>query len=72
MADIATTKLSSKGQVVIPEEVRNKLKLKPGAVFKTLRVALTGETQGVSLDLLIDVIGKEAVIRRLKRFLSLI
>ena len=33
MADIATTKLSSKGQVVIPEEVRNKLKLKPGARF---------------------------------------
>ena len=33
MADIATTRLSSKGQVVIPEEVRNKLKLKPGARF---------------------------------------
>jgi glutamyl-tRNA synthetase len=52
--------------------VAKELKLKPGMVFKTLRVALTGETQGVSLDLLIDVIGKEAVVRRLKRFLNLI
>ena len=30
---VATTKLSSKGQVVIPEEVRNKLHLKEGDQF---------------------------------------
>ena len=29
----ATTKLSSKGQVVIPEEIRNRLGLEPGAQF---------------------------------------
>ena len=29
----ATTKMSSKGQVVIPEEIRNKLNLKPGTQF---------------------------------------
>ncbi len=50
--------------------VAKKLKLKPGVVFKTLRVALTGETQGVSLDLLVDVIGKEGVNRRLERFVG--
>lgn len=33
MTDPATTKLSSKGQVVIPEEIRNRLGLKPGAQF---------------------------------------
>ena len=33
MASIATTKMSSKGQVVIPEEIRNSLKLKTGAQF---------------------------------------
>jgi AbrB family looped-hinge helix DNA binding protein len=33
MDEAATTKLSSKGQVVIPEEVRNRLGLKPGAQF---------------------------------------
>ena len=33
MANIATTKMSSKGQVVIPEKIRKKLKLKAGAQF---------------------------------------
>lgn len=33
MAVAATTKLSSKGQVVIPEEIRNRLGLETGAQF---------------------------------------
>jgi AbrB family looped-hinge helix DNA binding protein len=33
MNEAATTKLSSKGQVVIPEEIRDRLGLKPGAQF---------------------------------------
>ena len=33
MADTATTTLSSKGQVVIPEEIRARLGLKAGAQF---------------------------------------
>ena len=33
MAKAATTKMSSKGQVVIPENIRKRLKLKPGAQF---------------------------------------
>jgi AbrB family looped-hinge helix DNA binding protein len=33
MAEAATTKLSSKGQVVIPEEIRNRLGLETGAQF---------------------------------------
>jgi AbrB family looped-hinge helix DNA binding protein len=36
MSDAATTKLSSKGQVVIPEEIRDRLGLKPGAQFVVL------------------------------------
>jgi AbrB family looped-hinge helix DNA binding protein len=33
MAILATTKLSSKGQVVIPETIRDELGLQPGAQF---------------------------------------
>jgi AbrB family looped-hinge helix DNA binding protein len=33
MANPATTKMSSRGQVVIPEEIRKRLKLKAGAQF---------------------------------------
>ena len=33
MASIATTKMSSKGQVVIPERIRKRLGLKEGAQF---------------------------------------
>ena len=34
--EAATTRLSSKGQVVIPEEIRDRLGLKPGAQFVVL------------------------------------
>ena len=33
MANISTTKMSSKGQVVIPEIIRKQLNLKPGSQF---------------------------------------
>ena len=33
MANLATTKMSSKGQVVIPEDIRKRLNLKVGAQF---------------------------------------
>jgi len=33
MAELSTTKMSSKGQVVIPEEIRKRLKLKAGSQF---------------------------------------
>ena len=33
MADVSTTKMSSKGQVVIPENIRKQLNLKVGSQF---------------------------------------
>jgi AbrB family looped-hinge helix DNA binding protein len=33
MTPLATTKMSSKGQIVIPEDIRKRLGLKPGAQF---------------------------------------
>lgn len=73
MASIATTKLSSKGQVVIPEEVRNRLGLKEGDQFVVL-----GEDDAVILksitkptmkdfDTLIDKARRQARNARLNR-----
>ena len=36
MADVSTTKMSSKGQVVIPENIRKRLNLKVGSQFIVL------------------------------------
>ena len=36
MVSLSTTQLSSKGQVVIPEEIRDRLGLKPGVRFVVL------------------------------------
>jgi AbrB family looped-hinge helix DNA binding protein len=36
MTNLATTKMSSKGQVVIPENIRKRLKLKAGSQFVVL------------------------------------
>lgn len=36
MTQVSTTKLSSRGQVVIPEEIRRRLGLEPGAQFVVL------------------------------------
>lgn len=43
MQALATTKMSSKGQVVIPETVRKQLGLKPGTQF----VVVYGKEKGV-------------------------
>jgi AbrB family looped-hinge helix DNA binding protein len=47
MAQPATTKMSSKGQVVIPEQIRKRLKLKAGSQF-----VVVGENDVVILKVL--------------------
>jgi AbrB family looped-hinge helix DNA binding protein len=47
MGQAATTRLSSKGQVVIPEEIRERLGLKPGDQFVVI-----GEGDAVILKVL--------------------
>lgn len=41
MSKLSTTKLSSRGQVVIPEEIRQRLGLEPGAQFVVIGEADT-------------------------------
>ena len=48
MEILATTRLSSKGRVVIPEEIRKRLKLKPGDHF-----LVTGDQDVVILKALV-------------------
>ena len=73
MASVATTKLSSKGQIVIPEEVRNQLGLKAGDQF-----VVVGEGDAVILktitppsirdfDAIIEKARKQARATRMKR-----
>jgi len=61
MSAIETTKMSSKGQVVIPEEIRNRLGLKSGdsflvmgdkdvVILKTLSTPSIGEFDGLIKD----------------------
>ena len=61
MPTIATTKMSSKGQVVIPEEIRKSLSLQAGTQFVVL-----GEDDVVILKMIVPPSAREfdSVIRR--------
>jgi AbrB family looped-hinge helix DNA binding protein len=61
MANVATTKMSSKGQVVIPENIRKRLKLKAGAQFVVVGekdVVILKSISPPSLDEFDDLIAK--------------
>jgi len=73
MANVATTKMSSKGQVVIPENIRKRLKLKAGAQFVVIGekdVVILKSISPPSLDEFDDLIaearkkGKQAGIKK--------
>lgn len=73
MANVATTKMSSKGQVVIPENIRKQLKLKAGAQFVVVGekdVVILKSISPPSLDEFDDLIaearkkGKQAGIKK--------
>jgi AbrB family looped-hinge helix DNA binding protein len=73
MADISTTKMSSKGQVVIPENIRKRLNLKVGAQFVVVGendVVILKSISTPSLDEFGDLIaearkkGKQAGIKK--------
>ncbi|MCX7760732.1 MAG: glutamate--tRNA ligase [Hydrogenothermaceae bacterium] len=54
----------------ITKEIQQELGVKGKGLFHPLRIALTGESSGVGLDILVEVIGIERVKFRLKRFLE--
>jgi AbrB family looped-hinge helix DNA binding protein len=61
MASVSTTKMSSKGQVVIPENIRKQLNLKAGARFVVLGekdVVILKNISPPSMDEFDDLIAK--------------
>ena len=61
MADVQTTRMSSKGQIVIPEEIRNKLGLKAGDRFLVVGdedVVILKALSAPSLDEFDELIGQ--------------
>ena len=73
MANVSTTKMSSKGQVVIPENIRKQLNLKVGAQFVVVGekdVVILKNISPPSLDEFSDLIaearkmGKQAGIKK--------
>ncbi len=64
MANLATTKMSSEGRVVIPEDIRRRLKLRAGTQFIVL-----GEDDVVVLKVMVPPTIKEfdALIAKVRR-----
>jgi glutamyl-tRNA synthetase/nondiscriminating glutamyl-tRNA synthetase len=54
----------------ITKEIQKEYGFKGKGLFHPLRIALTGESSGVGLDLLVEVIGIDKVKFRIKRFLE--
>jgi len=54
----------------LAKEVQKALKVKPSQVWKPLRIALTGELEGVGIDILIAVLPKERIEKRILRILE--
>ncbi len=73
MAKLATTRMSSKGQVVIPEDVRESLGLKAGAQFVVVGkgdVVILKSIEAPTMSAFDDIIGearRQARIAGLKR-----
>ena len=61
MAAYATTRMSSKGQVVIPEEIRKSLNLKDGSQFMVIGengVVILKELQAPSMEIFSELLKK--------------
>ena len=52
------------------KEIQKTLKVKPPKVWKSVRIVLTGETEGVGIDILIAVLPKEKIEKRILKVLE--
>ncbi len=54
----------------LAKRIQKGLKVKPKEIWHTLRIALTGELEGVGIDILISLLPEESIERRVKRILE--
>ncbi|NPA32000.1 MAG: glutamate--tRNA ligase [Aquificae bacterium] len=54
----------------LAKEIQKTLRVKPPKIWKPLRIALTGETEGVGIDILIALLPEEKIRKRIKRVLE--
>ncbi|MDW8294793.1 MAG: glutamate--tRNA ligase [Aquificaceae bacterium] len=64
--------LSGERVKTIAKEIQKELGLKAKDVWHALRASLTGETEGVGVDVLCDVLPKEKVLQRLVKAIKLV
>ncbi len=54
----------------LAREIQRKLGVKPKAVWHTLRITMTGQLEGVGIDVLLSTLPKERIVYRVKRVLG--
>lgn len=69
---IQDTDLSAERVKAIAKEIQRELNVKAKDVWHALRASLTGELEGVGVDILCDVLPKERVIKRILKALEFV
>ena len=70
MADIEFTKMSSKGQVVIPRGIREEMNLRPGTPFAVMEQRDTILLKRIEMPKKVGLQDKENIFKKLKSFFT--
>jgi nondiscriminating glutamyl-tRNA synthetase len=62
--------LSAQSIKEIAKEVQKELNVKAKDVWSSLRIALTGQLEGVGVDIICDTLPKERVLKRIEHLLQ--
>jgi glutamyl-tRNA synthetase/nondiscriminating glutamyl-tRNA synthetase len=55
---------------VLAKEIQKELSVKPKEIWHSLRIAMTGQLEGVGIDVLLSTLPKERIIYRIERVLE--
>ena len=54
----------------LAKEIQKELGIKPKEIWHTLRIAMTGQLEGVGIDILLSTLPKERIVKRIKKVLE--